>query len=129
MEGDSDKRPLVIEIAPSSGGTMDRRRDLADSVDVEFAGESFPRPRPSRRPGKEPLAPVNEVDSAYESSPGPGERLLGLYQTISSRQSRTIQELEQDVDALRSVGDSLGDSSLAAARRQLGPSSGLDRGH
>ncbi|ONK79551.1 uncharacterized protein A4U43_C01F7530 [Asparagus officinalis] len=161
----------------------DGRRDLADSMDAGFAGESFPRPGPSRRPGKEPLALVNKVDGTDESSPGPGgdvgegslkeissnnihqafqagqtqgaslelalfrrldhllaversareeakrraatlevelvetERLLGRYKTISSRQSRTIQELEQEVDVLRSAGDSLDDSSLVAARR------------
>ncbi|ONK76284.1 uncharacterized protein A4U43_C03F26000 [Asparagus officinalis] len=50
----------------------DRRRDLADSVDVGFVGESSPRPGPSRRPDKEPLTPLNEVDSADESFPGPG---------------------------------------------------------
>ncbi|ONK56965.1 uncharacterized protein A4U43_C10F15160 [Asparagus officinalis] len=70
--GNSNRRPLVIEVAPSSGGTRDRRRDLADSVDVGFARESSPRHRPSRRPDKEPLAPINKVDGVDESSPGPG---------------------------------------------------------
>ncbi|ONK63278.1 uncharacterized protein A4U43_C07F13320 [Asparagus officinalis] len=139
VEGDSDRRPLVIEVAPSSGGTRDRRRDLADSVDVRFAGESSPIPEPSRWLGKEPLAPVDEMDGADESSPGPGgtrgfiragsipptRTHTGRRETISSRQSRTIQELEQEVDALRSADD----SSLAAARRRPGPSSGLGHAH
>ncbi|ONK63506.1 uncharacterized protein A4U43_C07F15920 [Asparagus officinalis] len=73
VEGDSDRRPLVIEVAPSSRGTRDRRRDLADFVDVGLAGESSLRPGPSRRPSKESIALVNEVDGANESSPGPGD--------------------------------------------------------
>ncbi|ONK82112.1 uncharacterized protein A4U43_C01F36240 [Asparagus officinalis] len=72
VEGDSDRKPIEIEVAPSPRGTRDRRRVLADSVDAGFAGESSPRPGPSRRPGKEPLALANEVDGADESSPGPG---------------------------------------------------------
>ncbi|ONK60945.1 uncharacterized protein A4U43_C08F24390 [Asparagus officinalis] len=50
----------------------DMRRYLADSMDAGFAGESSPRPGLSRRPDKEPLALVDEVDGADESSPGPG---------------------------------------------------------
>ncbi|ONK73846.1 uncharacterized protein A4U43_C03F180 [Asparagus officinalis] len=72
VEGDSNRRPLVIEVAPSPGETRDRRRYLADFVDAGFAGESSPSPGPSRRPGKEPLVSVNEVDGTDESSPGPG---------------------------------------------------------
>ncbi|ONK70121.1 uncharacterized protein A4U43_C05F30480 [Asparagus officinalis] len=171
----------------------DVRRNLAELVDAGFAGESSLVPRPSRRPDKEPLTPINEVDHAEDSSPSPGgdagerslkqmlsndihqaflacqaqgalleltlfhrlmlavkrstrkeverraaasegyldemERLLGHYQTICSRQSRTIQELEQEVDALRLAGGFLGDSSLAAARKRPDPSSRLGHGH
>ncbi|ONK69434.1 uncharacterized protein A4U43_C05F22850 [Asparagus officinalis] len=85
VEGDSDRRPLIIEVAPSSGGTRDKRRDLANSVDVGFAGESSPRPGPSHRPDKEPLAPVNEVDGTDESSPGPGgDAIEGSLKEMSS---------------------------------------------
>ncbi|ONK80429.1 uncharacterized protein A4U43_C01F17630 [Asparagus officinalis] len=72
VEGDSDRRPLVIEVSPSPGRTKDKRRYLADSVDAGFAGESFTRPGYSRRPCKEPLALANEVDNTDESSPSPG---------------------------------------------------------
>ncbi|ONK70566.1 uncharacterized protein A4U43_C05F35030 [Asparagus officinalis] len=109
VEEDSDRRPHVIEVAPSSGGTRDMRRYLADSVDVGFAGESSPRPGPYRRPGKEPLASVDEVDGANESSPGPGGGAgEGSLKEMSSN------DIHQDFQACQAQGASL---ELALFRR------------
>ncbi|ONK76608.1 uncharacterized protein A4U43_C03F30090 [Asparagus officinalis] len=52
-----------------------------------------------------------------------------LEHMLAKEKSAREEGLEQEVDALKSAGGSLGDSSLAAARRRLGHFPGLGRGH
>ncbi|ONK64549.1 uncharacterized protein A4U43_C07F27250 [Asparagus officinalis] len=87
----------------------DRRRYLADFMDVGFAGESSPRPGPSHRPGKEPLASVDEVEGVDASSPGPGgDASEGSLKEMSSN------DIHQAFQACQAQGASL---ELALFRR------------